>query len=221
VARGCNRDFEFVGFGKESCPAWKLHPTFAHDTASVKSAAALKFTVDLGTFPEWEESRDPLNLRLQLERDGKIAEALAEFQHAVKLDPRNAKSQNHLAWVLLVGPPEVRNPAEALLAATAAVAEVPNNALYLNTLGVALCRTGKWDDAIVALNKSVSVSGAADGFDAFFLAMAHWQRGEKEVAGNWLAKAATWMDENSPNDPELIEIGREAESLVVLDSLQS
>lgn len=196
---------------------WDL-PPLPPETESVKSATALKFAIDMGAFPDWEASRDALSRGLQLEGEGKVAEAIAECRRAVELDSRNSKAQNHLAWVLLVGAPEIRNAAEALIAATAAVAEVPNNANYLNTLGVALYRAEKWDDAIVTLNKSVLAKGSADGFDSFFLAMSHWQRSEREIARDWLGQAISWMDQNGASDPELIEIRREAESLVVLES---
>ena len=42
-----------------------------------------------------------------------------------------------------------------------------------------------------------------DSFDWFFLAMAHWQFGEKEKAGAWFDKAAAWIEKNSPDDDEL------------------
>jgi Flp pilus assembly protein TadD len=87
--------------------------------------------------------------------------------------------------------------------------------MYLNTLGIAQYRAGKWDDAIDTLNRSAETSGTAESFDTFFLAMAYWQRGETEVARDWLKKAITWMDHNAPKDAELLEFRKEAETLIV------
>ena len=117
----------------------------------------------------------------------------------------------------LVGPNEFRNSAEALLAASAAVAEEPFVTQYLNSLGIAQYRAGKWDEAIRSLNKSVEVNGSADSFDAFFLAMAHWQRGEKETARDWLKKAIAWMDQHAATNAELIEFRKEAEEIVITE----
>ena len=56
--------------------------------------------------------------------------------------------------------------------------------------------------------------GVADSHDAFFLAMAHWQRGEQVVAREWLQKAIEGMDKNPSGDWELMQFRREAEQLI-------
>ena len=50
-----------------------------------------------------------------------------------------------------------------------------------------------------------------DANDWFFLALAHWQRGDKEVARKWYDKAALWMEKNAPKDEELRQFRTEAE----------
>lgn len=140
---------------------------------------------------------------------------------------------------MAVGSQEFRDTETALVSAKAAVAEDPSQQLYRNTLGVVQYQAGQWDDAILSLNASITMRGFADSHDAFFLAMAHWQRGEHDVAQRagrrqlpgtttadwqrgeqdltreWLAKAIDWMDKNAVDDPELIQFRKEAEALVV------
>ena len=56
--------------------------------------------------------------------------------------------------------------------------------------------------------------GADLSCNAFFLAMAHWQLGEKEKARDWYDKAATWMDGNIHYHEELVRFRAEAAELL-------
>jgi hypothetical protein len=58
---------------------------------------------------------------------------------------------NDDAWRLLTGPREQRDPAWALLLARKAVELAPGQFPYLNTLGAALYRNGKFAEAIPVL----------------------------------------------------------------------
>jgi Flp pilus assembly protein TadD len=89
---------------------------------------------------------------------------------------------------------------------------------FWNTLGVAQYRNGDCKAAIEALNKSVQLSkeGDSNSFDFFFLAMAHWQQGEKDKARAWYEKAVAWMDKNRPQDEELKRFRSEAMALLGL-----
>ena len=55
-----------------------------------------------------------------------------------------------------------------------------------------------------------------DSFDWLFLAMAHWQMGEKEQAGKWYDQAVQWMEKNKPQDEELRRFRTEAAELLQL-----
>jgi uncharacterized protein HemY len=72
----------------------------------------------------------------------------------------------------------------------------------LSTLGTALYRTGDWQGAIEALQKSNQIKEHGSTF--FFLAMAHWQLGDKEQAGPYFRKGVEWMHKNKlkPKDEE-------------------
>jgi hypothetical protein len=47
-------------------------------------------------------------------------------------------------------------------------------------------------------------------FNAFFLAMAEWQLGNKNAAGKWYDQAVNWMAKNKPKDEELVRFRAEA-----------
>ena len=68
--------------------------------------------------------------------------------------------------------------------------------------------------AIAALEKSVTLRKGGDSFDWFFLAMAHWQLGEKGEARKWYDQAIDWMDKNQPKNEELVRFRDEAAELL-------
>lgn len=148
-------------------------------------------------------------------RERKVSEALAEFRTAVKLDPNLAGAHNSLAWALVTHPAEdgeYQDLDEAIASAKKACELNVDDLASLNTLGVALYRNGDWDEAIKALKESVDL-GADIPHNWLFIAMAHWQQGNKEVARSLLAKSTAWREQNKPDD-ELIRFFAEAEKLI-------
>ena len=69
---------------------------------------------------------------------------------------------------------------------------------------------GDWKAAIAALEKSMELRKGGDSNDWFFLAMAHWQLGEKDKAREWYDRAVQWMDKNQPKNEELRRFRAEA-----------
>jgi WD40 repeat protein len=190
------------------------YPPFPPEVEVTPSADALKFTVDMGMHENLIQSRQVTDAARQLSREGKTQEYINLLKRAVELDPRNARAHNNLAWTLAVGPQELRDTSTALVSAAAAVAEEPSQQTYRNTLGIVQFQAGQCDNAVLTLNESVSMRGFYDSHDAFFLAMAHWKRGEKDVAREWLQKAVDWMNKNASSDPELMQFRQEAEQLI-------
>jgi hypothetical protein len=85
---------------------------------------------------------------------------------------------------------------------------------YWFVLGVACCRAGAWKAANAAMGKRMEFLARPDeSFNSFFLAMAHWQLGEKEVARHWYDRAVTWMEKQPQND-DLKRFRAEAEALL-------
>jgi hypothetical protein len=56
-----------------------------------------------------------------------------------------------------------------------------------------------------------------DGFDWFFLAMAHWKMDHNTEAREWYEKAVSWMENNQPKDEELKGFRAEAEGLLGIE----
>jgi serine/threonine protein kinase/WD40 repeat protein len=147
---------------------------------------------------DWDEPPyPPLTPKEKQERSGttpplQVTVDLGELHPARK----EAMAANNQAWRLATNPnPKQRDPARALKLAQKAVQLAPREALCWNTLGVAYYRAGHWKEAIAALAKSMELQkGALESFDAFFLAMAHWQLGEKEKARRWYDRAVRWME---------------------------
>ena len=76
-----------------------------------------------------------------------------------------------------------------------------------------------WDVATNTLHVESDelVKGDLLSFNAFFLAMAHWQLGAKDKAHEWYDPAVRWMDKNQPTDEELRRFRAEAAELLGLN----
>jgi serine/threonine protein kinase/tetratricopeptide (TPR) repeat protein len=109
--------------------------------------------------------------------------ALALREGLVARYPENAIDAGNLAWFLAAcADPRFRNPARAIPFAQRAVNQLPENGNFWNTLGVALYRRGEWKAALATLEKANRLYQDRDEGTWLFLAMAHWQLGEKEAA---------------------------------------
>jgi WD40 repeat protein len=130
-----------------------------------------------------------------------------------------ASTRNLLAWLLATHPdPEFRDSARAVELAGKAVKFDPKNAAYLNTLGTALYRAGDWSGAIRALRQSNERDDGHSGLghNGYFLAMAHFRRGEFASARVWFEIAGRFHHHWAAADPELIRFRAEAASLLGL-----
>ena len=82
-------------------------------------------------------------------------------------------------------------------------------------LCVAHYRARDWKAAIAALEKAEALEpDKIVAFDGFFLAMAHWQIGQKDEASTWYGKAVAWMEKNKSKDLALARFRAEAEALL-------
>jgi len=146
-----------------------------------------------------------------------IAERLqADFPTQPRYQRTLVLTQNNLAWVLVTcAETKLRDPVNAVELAKKAVELAPTAATNQNTFGVARFRIGDWRGAIESLTKSEELApGKHVGFNAFFLAMAHWQLGDKTRARFWYEKAVSWMEKNQPQDEELTRFRAEAAALL-------
>ena len=96
---------------------------------------------------------------------------------------------------------------------------VPGDAMSLNTLGVALYRAGRYDEAIDILERSLAAGrGQTDAFDLFFLAMAHHRLGHRADARTHFDRALRWLGDHKTLDQRWAEAltGFRAEAEAVL-----
>src|SRR5262249_50472820 len=141
--------------------------------------------------------------------------ALVDYSKATDLDPKNGVAWNNLAWLFTNCPdPKFRDTGKAVRFAQKAVELSPTNGSYWNTLGAAHYRAGDWKLAVEALNKSMSLRKGGNSHDWFFLAMAHWQLGEKEDAHKWFDQGVQWMEKNDPKNEDLRRFRGETEELL-------
>jgi WD40 repeat protein len=131
-----------------------------------------------------------------------------------------ALEQNNLAWKLATSPdPQLRDPRRAVGLARKAVGLAPKSGMYWNTLGAALYRTADWPGAIEALRRSNELDAdGALGFNAYFLAMAHQQRGEAGPAQIWFDVAGRWHRRSAAADAELTQFRAEAAGVLGLEA---
>jgi tetratricopeptide (TPR) repeat protein len=143
--------------------------------------------------------------------------AVADFSKVVELDARDAVARSELAWLFATcRDPRMRNSSKAVVLARQAVALAPKKGFYWSVLGVAEYRAGNWRAAIEALTKSADMQPQL-GFQGVFLAMAHWQLGNKEQARTWFDQATRWRAKHQPNIETLEGFYAEAAKLLGIE----
>src|SRR5262249_29409246 len=134
-------------------------------------------------------------------------------------DPAQA---NIVAWSCVLVPDAVADREAPIRLAEAALARWSEGERsdVLNTLGAALYRAGRFEEAIRRLNESSNTrgdEGVPKGFA--FLAMAHHRLGHQDDAKHWLDKLiASQVNEvpgSSWDDLEIRILRREAEALIL------
>jgi serine/threonine protein kinase/WD40 repeat protein len=162
--------------------------------ASALPPTPLSIHVELGDILQLPRADALVEQAAQHTRNKEHAKALAALRQAVTIAPSHARAHNGLAWLLLIGPPELRDPAQALAQARQAVELEADQYIYHNTLGLALYRTGQFAEAIPVLERSLAEGkGRSDAFDLFFLAMCHQRRGDAARARDCLAAGQRWF----------------------------
>jgi serine/threonine protein kinase/Flp pilus assembly protein TadD len=158
-----------------------------------ESVAAFRTAININ--PQYAVAHRQLAIALQAKNQ--LEEALAAFREAVRLEPNNAEWQNNLAWMLDNWRDlRYRDPKSALEYAKNAVKFKPEVGGYWNTLGNAYYRNGDWKAALEALNKAVALGNVNDD-NFFWLAMTHWQLGNKDLARNWYDKGVSALAKSS------------------------
>ncbi len=171
---------------------WKAPPL---PTAS--AAEPLSIHVDLGDVLQRAQAFSLVEQAYKHSSAKEHAKALAALRQAVRIAPKCAEAHNNLAWLLLTGPKELRDPEQALPLARRAVEVEPKRAIYHNTLGVALYRVGQFAEAIPVLERSLrEQKGQTDAFDLFFLAMCHHRKGDAAKAKDCHERGKQWFEKH-------------------------
>jgi WD40 repeat protein len=119
---------------------------------------------------------------------------------------RDPMALNNLAWSLVTGPADRGYPVRALKLIEEAVKQQPENALFLNTLGVVRYRNGQYAQAVATLEKSLNAGkGQSDAFDLFFLAMCHAKLGARDKAKDCFDRAVKWTEGKKGLSPQHVE----------------
>jgi serine/threonine protein kinase/WD40 repeat protein/tetratricopeptide (TPR) repeat protein len=148
---------------------------------------------------------------------GDATRSLAAYRKAVELAPHDPEALNNLAWVLLVmnrGSPEADH---ALEMAREAVASQPKNASYVDTLALALMRTGR-DAEAAAL---IAAGPENHPWTDLTLAVASYRLGQYDRARQARATAEQWRAKRTHWHPRVLALYRElaAEADEVLGGL--
>jgi Flp pilus assembly protein TadD len=121
--------------------------------------------------------------------------------------PKTLTNTNEQAWRLVTTPdPAVQDAGRAVELAQEVVAHGPPQSDHWNTLGAAKYRAGDFAGAVAALRKSRELRVDDDEWtNPFFLAMAHWQLGERDEAREWYDRAVDWMGKEPSRSSELMK----------------
>ncbi len=167
-----------------------------------------------------------LRAKINVRAFDKLEPAIADLEAALTVDSSSwlvrellATYCNNLAWRLAVKSASSLDLERAVKLSFRAVELAPGQAMYLNTRGVALYRTGRFAEALSDLEKSLAKGyGPSDAWDLFFLAMAHHRLGHREIARQYLDRAIEWVSHQTSltgeNMKELAGFRAEAEAVL-------
>jgi Flp pilus assembly protein TadD len=149
------------------------------------------------------------NLGIALDGQGKLDEAIAEFRTAIRIKPDDALSHSALAWRLVLSPARPpRDYDEGLQHARKAVELAPKVGGIVTTLALAEYRSSHHVEAIAAGERAMALRNGGNASDWFILAMAHWQKGDRDEARKWLEKTVTWTKGKAPTTTSCAGSGR-------------
>jgi tetratricopeptide (TPR) repeat protein/serine/threonine protein kinase len=157
-------------------------------------------------------------LGLVLRQQENYAEAIAPLAEAVRLDPQDASITGVLAMLLVTCPdPKLHDPPRALELARKALELEPGNGSHSRTLGVALYRSGNWQEALAALKSASERDPDNTGFDSFFVAMAHQRLGDALAARAAYDRACEQIERKGAEDRDARRAHEEAAGLLGIE----
>ncbi len=177
------------------------------------AGAVAEFREALRIMPNYPNAH--IGLGIALGHQGKMQAALAEYRQALRLRPNDVDALNALAWALALPAKRPRHLyEEGLTHARKAVELAPKAGDKFNTLALAEYRSGHWTESLAASQRSLALQGGGYAADWFLLALAHWQKGEKDQARTCFDKAVASTKTKAPANKELLQFWAEAAELL-------
>jgi tetratricopeptide (TPR) repeat protein len=115
-----------------------------------------------------------------------LDEGILQIRAAIQLDPEMSYAHYFLGIML-----EEKDLGAAISSYRRAVDLDPKNADCQNSLGIALYRSGQWQESHDALLESIEL-GEDGPYNWLYLAMSNWQLNQKEKAMDWYNKSIAW-----------------------------
>jgi tetratricopeptide (TPR) repeat protein len=169
--------------------------------------------------PDW--SLFPVELFALLGFHRQVSATLSKYRGTT-----DAFKANEIAWYCALSPgtPEDREAALRLAKLAVERFSIKQKHLALNTLGAALYRAGRFEEAIRRLEKGIKArNGVAEPTDWPFLAMAHHRLGHRKKALSWLTRFRSYKPSTDPNkswhELEVRLLRSEAEAVILYDPM--
>ena len=168
---------------------------------------------------------DPLHLRhraayyVYLEDRQKAYKDLKLFTEMVGDFALAAETYDGIAWPFVNTAQDMVDPEIALELYHRAHRLQPQDWQYLCGLGAAYYRMGFWNEAVTELTKSVELTNGKNGSNYIFLALAHWQLGNRTRALHWYDQAEDWIENSgagwlNKQGQKIYDVFLEAEELL-------
>jgi eukaryotic-like serine/threonine-protein kinase len=162
------------------------------------------------------------DLGVVLQATGRSEQAAAAFRDAIamleKVVAQKPDAPGYLRYLgtMLATCPAIqfRDPPRAVRLARQAVQFAPQDPACWKLLGIAQYRAGDPVAAIEALQKTTGLLDRCDAEHSLYLAMAHWQEGDRERARVWYDQAIAWIERYHPANERLDRLREEAQLLL-------
>ncbi len=172
------------------------------------------------TFRQWEAQYLVSTAYKAVERR-QFESAHSAVTRALALEPDDPETCDLLAWLLTTGPMSLRDAEVALRLARKVCQNDPSGRpSFTNTLGVALYRTGRLQEAKRVLEKNAAIQNPEQqAFDLFFVAMCEAELNDLASAKSTFLRSEELRKKyrsrmNFVQQNELLEFSREAEVLL-------
>jgi serine/threonine protein kinase/WD40 repeat protein len=131
--------------------------------------------------------------QIALAQEQQARRSIEAHREWLKANPNKAFIYNQMAWQYLIAPEALRDVNAALRLAEKAVEKVPGKAVFVNTLGLAYYRAGRYREVIEVLRPNIDRHSEWElALNLYILAMSHHRLGETAKAHDYFEWAVRW-----------------------------